>query len=119
MPPSIRQTAINRLDVESAIETLGLPVRTRNVLHGIGCHTIADVLRLDLSTPVRGLGHKSKQSLIERLTLWGFSHPLAGHRPEIHLLERSLDRLQRSVELALVAVAKEIALVKQRLRRKL
>ena len=109
-----------RLQVDSAIEQLGLPMRTRNSLRAIGCETIGDLLRLDLSTPVRGLGAKSRETLLERLRVEGFSHPGAKEPPvsEIHLLERSLERIQRRVELALGSVSKEIAALKQRLNKK-
>jgi hypothetical protein len=108
------------LDVESAIERLGLPVRTCNALGAIGCKTIGDVQRLDLSAPVRGLGAKSKAFLMKRLSLKGFSHPGAeqASTPEIRLLERSLERIQRRVERALGSVSKEMAAVKQRLHRR-
>jgi Bacterial RNA polymerase, alpha chain C terminal domain/Sigma-70, region 4 len=107
------------LEVESAIEQLGLPVRPLNALRAIGCKTIGDLLRLDLSAPVRGLGAKSKASLLNRLSLKGFSHPgVEETQPsEIRLLQSSLERIQRRVDWALGSVAKEIAAVKQRLRK--
>ena len=108
------------LNEESAIEQLGLPVRTCNALRAIGCKTIGDVQRLDLSAPVRGLGAKSKASLLKRLSLKGFSHPGVeeASAPEIRLLERSLERIQRRVEWALGSVAREMAAVKQRLHKR-
>jgi hypothetical protein len=108
------------LDFESAIEDLGLPVRTRNALRGIGCKTIADVMRLDLSAPLRGLGTKSKKMLLEKLGTEGFCHPRAKEPPvaEFRLLERSLERIQRRVDRAFGAVTKEISAVKQKLRRR-
>ena len=108
------------LEMESAVEDLGLPVRTLNVLRASGCKTIGDVLRLDLSAPVRGLGARSKKMLVEKLSLEGFSHPGAEEQPvsEIRWLERRLERIQRRVDLALGAVTKEISAAKQRLRRR-
>jgi len=113
-------SATGALEVESAIEDLGLPVRTRNALRGIGCRTIGDIMRLDLSAPVRGLGAKSKEALLEKLSIKGFCHPSAKQQPvsEIRLLERSLDRIQRRVDWVFGAVTKEISAVKQRLRRR-
>jgi DNA-binding IclR family transcriptional regulator len=108
------------LDVESAIEDLGLPVRTRNALRGVGCTTIGDIMRLDLSAPARGLGAKSKRTLLERLSAEGFCHP-ATKEPtvsEFRLLERNLERIQRRVDWAFDAVTKEISEVKRRLRRR-
>lgn len=112
--------ATGALEAESAIEDLGLPVRTRNALRGVGCRTIGDVMRLDLSTPVRGLGAKSKKVLLEKLGNKGFRHPRARELPvsEFRLLERSLERIQRRVDWAFGAVTKEISAVKQKLRRK-
>jgi len=113
-------SATGALEVESAIEDLGLPVRTRNALRGIGCRTIGDIMRLDLSAPVRGLGAQSKKVLLEKLGIKGFCHPSAKQQPvsEIRLLERSLDRIQRRVDWVFGAVTKEISAVKQRLRRR-
>jgi hypothetical protein len=117
---SKRPTATGPLGAESAIEDLGLPVRTRNALRGVGCATIGDVMRLDLSTPVRGLGAKSKKVLLEILGKKGFRHACAKEPPasEFRLLERSLERIQRRVDWAFGAVTKEISAVKQRLRRR-
>jgi hypothetical protein len=108
------------LDVESAIEQLVLPVRICNALRAIGCKTIGDVQRLDLSAPVRGLGRKSKASLLKRLSLKGFCPPGVEDEsaPEIRLIERSLERIQRRVERALGSVSKEMAAVKQRLHKR-
>jgi hypothetical protein len=112
--------ATGALDVESALEDLGLPVRTRNALRGVGCTTIGDVMRLDLSTPVRGLGAKSKRALLDKLRTEGFCHPRAKDPPgsEFRMLERSLERIQRRVDSAFGALTKEINAVKQRLRRR-
>jgi hypothetical protein len=111
----------NLLDVSSQLEALGLPVRTRNALHGIGCNTVEDVLKLDLSSSIRGLGPKSKEQLLSRLALAGFHHPAAEEQPasEIKFLERSLERMQSRIDRALGAVAKEIRLLKQRLRKRI
>jgi DNA-directed RNA polymerase specialized sigma24 family protein len=109
------------LEVISPVEALGLPVRTRNALRGIGCNTIQDVLNLDLSGSVRGLGPKSKEQLLARLELAGFHHPALEEQPasEIKILERSLERMQSRIDRALGAVAKEIRLLKQRLRKRM
>ena len=107
------------ITLESPVEDLGLSVRTRNALRGFGCDTVEDVLGLDLSTSVRGLGRKAKDELLTALQRTGFRHPADEQQPgsEIRLLERSLERMQGRVEAALGAVAKEIRLLKQRLRK--
>jgi hypothetical protein len=104
---------------DSALEDLGLSVRTRNALRGIGCDTVEDVLELDLRTSVRGLGRKTKEELLAALERAGFQHPTAEDEPasEIRLLERSLERMQERLEAALGAAVKEIRVLKQRLRK--
>jgi DNA-directed RNA polymerase alpha subunit len=105
--------------LESPVEDLGLSVRTRNALRGIGCDTVEDLLGLDLSSPVRGLGRKTKDELLTALERTGFRHPADKQEPgsEIRILERGLERIQCRVEAALGAVAKEIQLLRQRLRK--
>jgi hypothetical protein len=107
------------IGLESAVEDLGLSVRTRNALRGIGCDTVEDVLELDLGTAVRGLGRKTKDELLAALERAGFRHPALEQQPapEIQVMERSLERMEGRVEAALGAVAKEIRLLKQRLRK--
>jgi DNA-directed RNA polymerase alpha subunit len=109
------------LEIASPVEALGLPVRTRNALRGIGCNTVDDVLKLDLSASVRGLGPKSREQLLDRLARAGFHHPAIEEQPasEIKILERSLERMQSRIDRALGAVAKEIRLLKQRLRKRM
>jgi Bacterial RNA polymerase, alpha chain C terminal domain len=103
----------------SPVEDLGLSVRTRNALRGIGCDTLEDLLGLDLSASARGLGRKTKDELLTALEGTAFRHPAAEQEPasEMRILERSLDRIESRVEDALGAVAKEIRLLKQRLRK--
>jgi hypothetical protein len=105
------------IGLESAVEDLGLSVRTRNALRGIGCDTVEDILELDLANPIRGVGRKTKDELLTVLELAGFPHRAAQDQPasEIRVLERSLERMQGRVEAALRVVAKEIRLLKQRL----
>jgi hypothetical protein len=109
------------LEIASPIEALGLPVRTRNALRGIGCNTVEDVLKLDLTGSVRGLGPKSKDELLGRLARAGFHHPAIEEQPasEIKIIERSLERMQSRIDSALGAVAKEIRMVRQRLRKRM
>jgi len=113
----VEEVKIIRL--ESTVEDLGLSVRTRNALRGIGCDTVEDILELDLSNPIRGVGRKTKDEVLAALELAGFPHPAVHDEPasEIRVLERSLERMQGRVEAALSTVAKEIRLLKQRLRK--
>jgi hypothetical protein len=101
----------------SPLEALGLSVRTRNALKSVGCATIDDVLRLDIQSPIRGLGRKAKEELLAKLDEAGLSHPLAGQPSEIRLLERSLARIEERVDAALGLIAKEIRSARQRLRK--
>jgi len=102
---------------DSPLEALGLTVRTRNALKGVGCTTIEDVLRLDIQAPIRGLGRKAKDELLTKLEDAGMSHPQAGQPSEIRLLERSLARIEERIDAALGSVAKEIRSARQRLRK--
>jgi hypothetical protein len=105
------------LSADSPLEALGLSVRTRNALKGVGCATVEDVLRLDIQAPIRGLGRKAKEELLTRLDDVGLAHPLAGQPSEIRMLERSLERIEERVDAALGSVAKEIRSARQRLRK--
>jgi hypothetical protein len=107
------------IGLESAVEDLGLSVRTRNALRAIGCATVENVLALDLGSSVRGLGRKTKDEVLSALQRRGFRHPALEIHPasDIQVLERSLDRMEVRVEAALGAVSKEIRLLKQRLRK--
>jgi hypothetical protein len=113
----VRGGAQKPIALESPLEELGLSVRTRNALLGVGCNTVEDALRLDLSSTVRGLGRKTRGELLTVLERAGFLHPSLEERPvsEIQGLERSLERMQSRIDRALGVVAKEIGLVKQRL----
>jgi hypothetical protein len=106
------------LSADSRLEDLALSVRTRNALKGVGCNTIADVLRLDLGTPIRGLGKIAREELLVKLERAGFAHP-ADAQPgnELTRLEQNLDRMQQRVDFALGAVSKEIRAARQRLRK--
>jgi len=108
------------IGLESAVEDLGLSVRARNALRSLGCVTVDDILRLDLSSSARGLGGKTKDELFRKLERAGFRHPAMDEErvSEIRSVERSLERIQGRIDRALGAVAKEIQLVRQRLRKK-
>jgi hypothetical protein len=115
-----RGAGVMPLGLESAVEDLGLSVRTRNALRSIGCDTVEDVLRLDLSSSVRGLGRKTKEELLTKLGKAGFHHPAHDEQPvsEMRILESSLERMLSRMDEALRTVAKEIRLVRLRLRRR-
>lgn len=102
------------------MEDLAISMRARNALRAIGCDTVEDVLRLDLSAPVRGLGRKTRDELFRALDRAGFPHPAreGDPRPEVQILERSLERIEGRVDAALSAVAREIRLMRRRLRRR-
>ena len=103
----------------SPVEDLGLSVRTRNALRSIACNTIEDVLGLDFSTPVRGIGRKAKQELLTKLGRAGFRHPALQQQPvtDARMLERSLERIERRIDVAFGAVTKDIRLLRQRLQK--
>jgi hypothetical protein len=102
----------------SPVEELKLSVRTRNALRGVGCSTIADVLRLDLDRPLRGLGKLAKEELLVKLERAGFPHPSDGQpASEITRLERSLERIEHRIDSALGALSKEVRAARHKLRR--
>ena len=106
------------LSVDAPLEELGLSVRARNALRGVGCNTIADVLRLDLQRPVRGLGKLAREELLEKLERAGIAHP-SEPRPgnEIAGLEHTLERLEQRIHTAFGALSKEIHVARHKLRR--
>src|SRR5690349_1388489 len=110
--------SVAALPVESPLEELGLSVRARNALKGVGCNTIADVLKLDLEQPVRGLGKLAREELLAKLDSAGISHPSAT-RPsqDIALLEHSLERLEQRIHSAFGALSKEVHAARHKLRR--
>ncbi len=105
------------ISLESPVEALGLSVRARNALRGVGCRTVGDALALDLSSAIRGLGRTTRSELLSRLETAGFEHPAMETHPvsEMQLLERRLERLQARVERALGTVAQEVLLVRKKL----
>jgi HAMP domain-containing protein len=119
-PGRVRAADAKSLGLESAVEDLGLRVRVSNALRRLGCNTVEDVLRLDLSSSVRGLGPKAKEELLTRLERAGFHHPTRGEESaeEIRILERSLERMRSRIDAALGAMAKEIRQAKERLRKR-
>jgi hypothetical protein len=111
-------TPTRPLPETASLEELGLSVRTHNALKGVGCNTVADVLRLDLDRPVRGLGKLAKEELLVKLERAGSPHPSDSEPSgEITRLERHLERMQRRLDLALSSISKELRAARQRLRR--
>jgi hypothetical protein len=112
----IENHAVTSLPAETGLSEIGLSVRTLNALRGVGCNTVEDVLRLDLSTPKRGLGRIAKQELLAKLERAGFSHPESGQpASEISRLERNLERIEERVDATLRAIAREVHAARQRL----
>ena len=107
--------------LESPIEDLVSSSRARNALRSLGCATVQDVLQLDLSGPVRRVGRKTRSEVLAALRSAGLRHPALDRRreSEFKTLDRSLDRMQTKISTALEAVAKEIAAVQKKLRKRL
>jgi len=116
-----RGSGPNRVALESPVEDLGLSVRARNALRAIGCNTVADALRLDLSSAIRGLGRKTKGELLTVLERAGFRHASIEEQPasEMRILERSLERIESRIDRALAAVAEEVRFIKKRLHKRM
>ena len=106
------------LPLESPLEHLGLSVRARNALKGVGCQTISDLLRLDLERPVRGFGKLAREEVLAKLESAGIPHPSVS-RPsqEMALLDHSLQRLEQRIHSAFGALSKEVHAVRHKLRR--
>jgi len=106
--------------LESPVEDLALSPRALNVLRGLGCGRVQDVLGRDLSS-VRGMGPKTRDEVCAALRKAGLPHleldePLDS---EIRSLDRSLVRMHDRISTALGTVAKEIALLQKRLQRRM
>jgi hypothetical protein len=106
--------------LESPIEDLPLSSRARNAIHRLGCGTVKDVLELDLSA-VRGIGRKTRVEVCAALRSSGLPQPEFDERldSEMRGLDSSLERMHGRIEAALEVVAKEIALVQKRLRKRM
>jgi Bacterial RNA polymerase, alpha chain C terminal domain len=106
--------------LESPIEDLALSSRARNAIHRLGCDRVKDVLGLDLSA-VRGIGRKSKIEVRAALRNSGLPQPeLDEHLDsEMRGLDSSLERMHGRIRATLEDVAKEIALVQKRLRKRM
>jgi hypothetical protein len=114
-PPETKPVAL-----ESPIEDLPLSSRARNAIHRLGCGTVKDVLQLDLSA-VRGIGRKTRNEVCAALRSSGLPQPELDERldSEMRGLDTSLERMHGRIAAALEVVAKEIALVQRRLRKRM
>lgn len=106
--------------LESPIEDLPLSSRARNAIHRLGCGTVKDMLQLDLSA-VHGIGRKTRGEVCAALRSSGLPQPELDERldSEMRGLDNSLERMQGRIAAALEVVAKEIALVQRRLRKRM
>jgi len=104
----------------SPIEDLALSSRARNAIHRLGCGTVKDVLELDLSA-VHGIGRKTRVEVCAALRRSGLPQPEFEERldSEMRGLDSSLERMHGRITVALEAVAKEIALLQKRLRKRM
>lgn len=110
--------AASPLTVNSPIEEMALSSRARNALRSLGCKTVDDVLRLDLSG-ARGIGRKSRLEVLSVLGNSGLSHAEEAENLEMRSIHRSLDRMHSRVSAALGAVAKEITVLRKRIRKRM
>jgi hypothetical protein len=106
--------------LDSPIDDLPLSSRARNAIHRLGCRTVKDVLELDLSA-VRGIGRKTRGEVCAALRSSGLPQPELDERldSEMRGLDNSLERMHGRITAALEAVAKEVALVQRRLRKRM
>ena len=106
--------------LESPIEDLALSSRARNAIHRLGCEKVKDLLGLDLSA-VRGIGRKSRVEVRTALRNYGLPQPELDEdlNSEMRGLESSLERMHGRIKATLEDVAREIALVQKRVRRRM
>jgi hypothetical protein len=114
------RSAARPVVLESPIEDLSLSSRARNAIRRLGCGTVKDVLELDLSA-VRGIGRKTRSEVCAALRSSGLPQPELDQRldSEMRGLDSSLERMQGRVSAALETLAKEIALLQKRLRKRM
>jgi hypothetical protein len=107
----------NDITPQSPIEDLALSIRARNALHNLGCHSVHDILQLDLSASLPRLGGKTRVEVVVALQRAGFRHPALdrGAAAGITSVSRRLDRMQERIDLALRSVAKEVAAIQRQL----
>ena len=106
--------------LESPIEDLALSSRARNAIHRLGCYRVKDLLGLDLSA-VRGIGRKSRAEVRTALRNSGLPQPELDEDldSEMRGLDSSLERMHGRIKATLEDVAREIALVQKRVRRRM
>ena len=107
----------NDVTPQSPIEDLALSIRARNALHNLGCRSVYDVLRLDLSGSLPRVGGKTRVEVVAALQRAGFRHPALdrGAVPGITSVSRRLERMQERINLALRSVAKEVGVIQRQL----
>jgi hypothetical protein len=76
----------SEITLESPLEDLQLSVRARNRLHDLGCTTVADVCRLNLSAARIGRG--SREEVAEALRRYGLWDPSSSALEKAADLER-------------------------------
>ena len=105
-------------DHQTPLESLGLSVRTRNALLGVGCRSIDDIRGLDLSRPIRGLGRVAKEEVKLKLDSAGLLSSDEGIRAsQAKLLESQLSRLEARLSRTLRTLARELNVVRRRIRK--
>ena len=126
-PSQVRQTLIEvdvqltstktNLTADSPVEALDISVRSRNALRRLGCSTIGEVNKLDLTQSLRQIGSKGKMEVFAALERSGFRHPAMDAAPsaEVSHLTRSLERLKTRIHKTLSSVAREINALQERL----
>lgn len=105
---------------ESPVGDLELSSRARNAIYRLGCDTVKDVLELDLSS-VRGIGRKTRGEVRAALRNSGLPLPEVDDSLDCEMrgLDSSLERMHGRIAAALEALAKEVALARKRLRKRM
>ena len=115
-----REARSDSITLNSPIESLQLSVRARNTLHKRGCSAIQDILDLDLSGSIPGLGQSTRTETLAALQKFGFEHRSVERTgSEWVRIARGLERLNDRIEVALSSAKKEIAQMQTLLRKKI
>lgn len=114
-----RENGWFKLTDSSPLEDLSLSIRARNALLELGCRTVGDVLRLDLSSPVPRLGPASRRELAFALAHFGLAHPHLSDPAEKDLVHvsRTLHQLKARITNTLRSWEQEMDGIESRLRK--
>lgn len=96
---------------QSPLEDLELSIRARHILLDMGCRTVGDLLRADLSRSIRHLGRTTRHEISHVLASHGFHHSSLGleeNEARIERLSKKVEHLKTRIEDDLRALRNEV-----------